>query len=89
MQFLYYSWVVWIVRIRHLRSMDNILAENAASPLPQAIMTMVPEAWQNDGTMGEEKRDFYRWAACSMEPWDGPALMTFTDGRYIGAILDR
>lgn len=55
----------------------------------QAIMTMVPEAWQNDTLMNEEKRDFYRWAACAMEPWDGPALMTFTDGRYIGAILDR
>lgn len=55
----------------------------------QAIMTMVPEAWQNDSLMNKEKRDFYRWAACAMEPWDGPALMTFTDGRYIGAILDR
>ncbi|XP_018022904.1 glutamate synthase [NADH] isoform X2 [Hyalella azteca] len=57
--------------------------------LPEAIMTMVPEAWQNDPNMHPEKRDFYRWAACAMEPWDGPALMTFTDGRYIGAILDR
>ncbi|CAL4100267.1 unnamed protein product [Meganyctiphanes norvegica] len=57
--------------------------------LPEAIMTMVPEAWQNDEHMNKEKRDFYRWAACAMEPWDGPALMTFTDGRYIGAILDR
>ena len=52
-------------------------------------MTMVPEAWQNDPTMPEGKRDFYRWSACAMEPWDGPALMAFTDGRYIGAILDR
>lgn len=57
--------------------------------LPEAVMTMVPEAWQNDATMAEEKRDFYNWAACAMEPWDGPALLTFTDGRYIGAILDR
>jgi glutamate synthase domain-containing protein 1 len=52
-------------------------------------MTMVPEAWQNDLTMATEKRDFYHYAACAMEPWDGPALLTFTDGRYIGAILDR
>lgn len=52
-------------------------------------MTMVPEAWQNDLTMASEKRDFYHWAACAMEPWDGPALLTFTDGRYVGAILDR
>jgi glutamate synthase (NADPH/NADH) len=52
-------------------------------------MTMVPEAWHNDKLMSQEKKDFYRWAACAMEPWDGPALLAFTDGRYIGAILDR
>lgn len=52
-------------------------------------MTMVPEAWQNDPTMSEEKRDYYHWAACIMEPWDGPALISFTDGRFIGATLDR
>lgn len=57
--------------------------------LPEAVMTMVPEAWQNDKLMNNEKKDFYRWSACAMEPWDGPALLTFTDGRYIGAILDR
>lgn len=57
--------------------------------LPEAVMTMVPEAWQNDQTMPSEKRDFYNWAACAMEPWDGPALLTFTDGRYVGALLDR
>ncbi|CAB0001855.1 unnamed protein product [Nesidiocoris tenuis] len=57
--------------------------------LPEAVMTMVPEAWQNDVTMEKEKRDYYKWASCTMEPWDGPALLTFTDGRYIGAILDR
>ncbi|XP_044595767.1 glutamate synthase [NADH] isoform X1 [Cotesia glomerata] len=57
--------------------------------LPEAVMTMVPEAWQNDLTMATEKREFYHWAACAMEPWDGPALLTFTDGRFVGAILDR
>ncbi|XP_054735838.1 uncharacterized protein LOC129242928 [Anastrepha obliqua] len=57
--------------------------------LPEAVMTMVPEAWQNDKTMPQEKRDFYQWASCVMEPWDGPALISFTDGRYIGAVLDR
>ncbi|CAH1105035.1 unnamed protein product [Psylliodes chrysocephalus] len=57
--------------------------------LPEAVMTMVPEAWQNDPTMPEDKRDYYHWAACTMEPWDGPALISFTDGRLIGAILDR
>ncbi|GFG41054.1 hypothetical protein Cfor_06824, partial [Coptotermes formosanus] len=58
-------------------------------PMPEAVMTMVPEAWQNDQTMPADKRDFYHWSACAMEPWDGPALLTFTDGRYVGAILDR
>ena len=52
-------------------------------------MTMVPEAWQNDTAMDVDKKNFYRFAACTMEPWDGPALVTFSDGRYIGAILDR
>lgn len=52
-------------------------------------MTMVPEAWEKDPLMNQEKKDFYRWAGCAMEPWDGPALMAFTDGRYIGAVLDR
>ncbi|CAB4002329.1 glutamate synthase 1 [NADH], chloroplastic-like, partial [Paramuricea clavata] len=57
--------------------------------LPEAIMTMVPEAWQNDETMPTEKRDYYKWSSCAMEPWDGPALFTFSDGRYVGAVLDR
>lgn len=57
--------------------------------LPEAVMTMFPEAWQNDRTMQQAKRDYYQWAACIMEPWDGPALISFTDGRYIGAVLDR
>ncbi|XP_074640004.1 uncharacterized protein LOC141898094 isoform X2 [Tubulanus polymorphus] len=55
----------------------------------QSVVTMVPEAWHNDTVMSEEKIAFYKWAAMSMEPWDGPALLAFTDGRYIGAILDR
>nr|XP_037280869.1 LOW QUALITY PROTEIN: putative glutamate synthase [NADPH] [Rhipicephalus microplus] len=57
--------------------------------LPEAVMTMVPEAWQNNEQMSIEKRQFYQWSGCAMEPWDGPALLTFSDGRYIGAILDR
>ncbi|XP_076373844.1 uncharacterized protein LOC143258566 isoform X2 [Tachypleus tridentatus] len=57
--------------------------------LPEAVMTMVPEAWQSDNLMSLEKKQFYQWSSCAMEPWDGPALLTFTDGRYVGAILDR
>ncbi|CAG2053616.1 unnamed protein product [Timema podura] len=67
----------------------EFLVNAGTRSLPEAVMTMVPEAWQNDKTMPKEKRDFYHWSACAMEPWDGPALLTFTDGRYIGATLDR
>ncbi|KAI8803027.1 hypothetical protein BJ742DRAFT_857935 [Cladochytrium replicatum] len=71
---------------------DNVLEllmTNGALSLPEVVMTMVPEAWQNQPQMEPEKRAFYEWAACLMEPWDGPALFTFSDGRYVGACLDR
>ena len=48
--------------------------------LPEAVMTMVPEAWQNDQAMDVDKKNFYRFAASTMEPWDGPALVTFRFG---------
>ena len=57
--------------------------------LPEAMMMCIPEAWQNDQLMASHKRDFYKFHSCIMEPWDGPALVAFTDGRYIGATLDR
>jgi glutamate synthase (ferredoxin) len=57
--------------------------------LPHAVMTMIPEAWQNHESMSEAKRAFYEYHACLMEPWDGPASIAFTDGRVIGAVLDR
>ncbi|QDT03184.1 Ferredoxin-dependent glutamate synthase 1 [Rubripirellula lacrimiformis] len=57
--------------------------------LQEAIMMMVPEAWQKHETMDEEKRAFYEYFSCMMEPWDGPASIAFTDGHYIGATLDR
>lgn len=62
----------------------EFLVHAGGRPLPEAVMTMVPEAWHNDKTMPGVKRDFYNWASCAMEPWDGPALISFTDGRYIG-----
>lgn len=73
-------------------SFDNVLEflVNAGDKsLPEAVLCMVPEAWQNDTLMTPKKRSFYQWASCTMEPWDGPALFTFSDGRYVGAILDR
>jgi len=57
--------------------------------LQEAIMMMVPEAWQMHETMPEDKRAFYEYFSCLMEPWDGPASIVFTDGHYIGATLDR
>ncbi|VDK39367.1 unnamed protein product [Gongylonema pulchrum] len=71
---------------------DNVLeflVHAGNRSLPEAAMTMVPEAWENDEEMAPERRTFYRWAAMLMEPWDGPALLAFSDGRYVGAILDR
>lgn len=71
---------------------DNVLellVMNGVLSLPEAVMIMVPEAWQNNTDMNPKKRAFYEWAACLMEPWDGPALFTFADGRYCGANLDR
>ena len=70
---------------------DNVLellVVNKVLTLPQAIMIMVPEAWKGTET-DPAKAAFYKWAACLMEPWDGPALFTFCDGRYCGANLDR
>ncbi|KAI9316069.1 hypothetical protein BX666DRAFT_2028300 [Dichotomocladium elegans] len=71
---------------------DNVLellVVNDVLSLPEAVMVMIPEAWQNNPLMEPEKKAFYQWAATIMEPWDGPALFTFSDGRYCGASLDR
>jgi glutamate synthase (NADPH/NADH) large chain len=57
--------------------------------LQESVMMMIPEAWQNHETMSEDKRAFYEYNSCLMEPWDGPASIVFTDGKYIGAVLDR
>jgi len=71
--------------------LDNVLEllVMAGRSLPHAIMTLIPEAWENHTLMSEEKRAFYEYHSCLMEPWDGPASVAFTDGRYIGAVLDR
>ena len=57
--------------------------------LPHAVLMMVPEAWENAPDMDPAKRAFYQFHASLMEPWDGPACVTFTDGTQIGAVLDR
>jgi len=57
--------------------------------MAQAMMLMIPEAWEKHTTMDEKRRAFYEYHAAMMEPWDGPAAVAFTDGRQIGATLDR
>jgi glutamate synthase (NADPH/NADH) large chain len=57
--------------------------------LPHAMMMLIPEAWENHESMSQVKKDFYAYHSCLMEPWDGPASVAFTDGKTIGAVLDR
>ena len=61
----------------------------AGYPISQAVMMMIPEPWEQHTTMDERRRAFYEYHAAMMEPWDGPASIVFTDGRQIGATLDR
>ncbi|MEY4186821.1 MAG: Ferredoxin-dependent glutamate synthase 1 [Planctomycetota bacterium] len=70
---------------------DNALEMlyHSGRKLQEVVMMMVPEAWQNHQTMPEPRRAFYEYYSAVQEPWDGPASISFTDGRYIGATLDR
>ena len=61
----------------------------AGRPLPQAVLMMIPEAWENHESMDAARKAFYRYHSSLMEPWDGPASIAFTDGTVIGAVLDR
>ncbi len=72
-------------------SFDNVLEFLMMNgrTLQEAVLMMVPEAWQNDDNMSDEKKAFYEYFSNVMEPWDGPASIAFTDGHYIGAVLDR
>src|SRR4030095_2955535 len=70
---------------------DNALEllQHTGRSIAHAVMMMIPEAWQGHESMSDEKRAFYEYHACLQEPWDGPASIAFTDGRVIGAVLDR
>lgn len=70
---------------------DNVLEflHLSGRELPHAVMMMIPEPWEKHESMSPEKKAFYEYHACLMEPWDGPASITFSDGTMIGAILDR
>jgi len=67
----------------------EVLAKGSERTLPEAVMMMIPEAWQDNPSISPAKRAFYEYNSCVMEPWDGPAMVAFTDGRYVGANLDR
>ena len=70
---------------------DNVLEllVQGGRSLPHAMMMMIPEPWAGHESMSEEKKAFYEYHSCIMEPWDGPASVAFTDGTMIGATLDR
>ncbi|HET8990378.1 MAG TPA: glutamate synthase large subunit [Acidimicrobiales bacterium] len=72
-------------------SFDEVveLLVRAGRSLPHAVLMMIPEAWERHRAMEPARRDFYRFHAGLMEPWDGPASITFSDGRVAGAVLDR
>jgi len=72
-------------------SLDNIfeLLTLSGRSLPHAMMMLIPPAWQSDKLMDEKTRSFYKYHACLTEAWDGPAAIAFTDGKSIGAVLDR
>lgn len=72
-------------------SFDSVLEFMLMSgrSLQESVMMMIPEAWQSDANMDQQKRDFYEFNSAIMEPWDGPASIVFSDGQYIGAVLDR
>lgn len=72
-------------------SFDNLLELllRSGRELPEAVMMMVPEAWQGDRLMSDERRALYEFMSAQMEPWDGPASIAFTDGTVLGAVLDR
>lgn len=73
------------------QTLDNVLEllVVAGRPLPEAVLMMVPEAWQNNDLMPSEKKAFYKFHSALMEPWDGPALVLFNSGDIVGAVLDR
>ncbi|MFH1876114.1 MAG: glutamate synthase large subunit [Candidatus Omnitrophota bacterium] len=72
-------------------AIDNIfeLLTLSGKDLAGAMMMLIPAAWEQNDLLNKKVRDFYRYHACSMEPWDGPAAIAFTDGTRVGAVLDR
>jgi glutamate synthase (NADPH/NADH) large chain len=85
-----------VLPIIDMEGSDSAILDNcieflalAGRSLPHAAMMMIPEPWEQDERMGDPKKAFYEYHSCLMEPWDGPTAICFTDGKQIGAILDR
>jgi glutamate synthase domain-containing protein 2/glutamate synthase domain-containing protein 3 len=72
-------------------TLDNVfeLLVLSGRPLEQAMMMLIPEAWEKNPFLSQKLKSFYQYHACLMEPWDGPAAIAFTDGQSVGAVLDR
>jgi len=72
-------------------ALDNVfeLLVLSGRSLELSMMMLIPEAWENNKLMNKKMKDFYKYHSCTMEPWDGPASVAFTDGKSVGAILDR
>ena len=80
----------------NIEGSDSLIFDNALElmvlsgrSLPHAVMMMIPEPWAAHESMSDEKKAFYEYHSCLMEPWDGPASIAFTDGTMMGAVLDR
>ena len=76
-------------RIRPCWTIPSNFLMMSGMPLPLAVMITIPEPWSNDPDISRRKKDFYRYYATMMEPWDGPAAILFSDGDIVGAVLDR
>ena len=72
---------------RHFDSVLELLTKGSDRSLPEAVMMMIPEAWQDNDNLSDTKKAFYEYNSCVMEPRDRPAMVAFTDGRYIGGTL--
>src|SRR4029077_16584197 len=85
-----------VVPVLRMDGSDSAIFDNtleflvlSGRSLAHAMMMMIPEPWQNHESMTDEKKAFYEYHSCLMEPWDGPASIAFTDGIQMGAVLDR
>jgi len=70
-------------------SVLEVLCHGSSRNMMDAVMLMLPKAWQNNPAIPVDEKALYQYNSCVMEPWDGPAMMAFSDGKFMGAVLDR